>query len=127
MGRLGKNFKRFPHYCKIYGMGEPTGFETEEQIEDLKVVVWEGCCRKEYVSDGTGQDNVITADYRIQLGQVVDGKEVGAVVSGIHAGLKIEVTDLQGTCVLDVKDAYAGQLGTSVFADAGAYASVGND
>ncbi len=125
MGRLGKDFRRFPHHCTIYSMGEPTGFETDEEIEALKVVVWEGYCRKECISNGTGKDDVIIADYLVQLGQTVNGREVGAFVPGLHAGLKIEVTDPQGTHVLDVKDVYAGQLGTSVFADAGAYSSKG--
>lgn len=98
-------------------MGTPTGFETEEELANLKHVIWEGVCRKERMSNGTGEDNVRLADYRINLGEVVNGKEVGAIVTGLHAGLDIEVTDLQGTFILDVKDVYAGQLGTSVFAD----------
>ena len=122
MGRLGKNFKRFPHSCTIYTMRDVTSFSDGE-----KMVIWQGCCRKEYVSNGTGQDNVIIADYRIQLGKVENGKEVGAVVPGIHAGMIIKVKDLQATYELTVKDAYAGQLGTSVFADAGAYSFVEND
>ena len=127
MGRLGQNFKRFPHRCTIYSMGTPTGFETEEELANLKHVIWEGVCRKERMSDGTGEDNVRLADYRINLGEVVNGKEVGAIVTGLHAGLDIEVTDLQGTFILDIKDAYAGQLGTSVFADTREGGYLGNN
>ncbi len=127
MGRLGQNFKRFPHRCTIYSMGTPTGFETEEELANLKHVIWEGVCRKERMSNGTGEDNVRLADYRINLGEVVNGKEVGAIVTGLHAGLDIEVTDLQGTFILDIKDAYAGQLGTSVFADTREGGYLGNN
>ncbi len=127
MGRLGQNFKRFPHRCTIYSMGTPTGFETEEELANLKHVIWEGVCRKERMSNGTGEDNVRLADYRINLGEVVNGKEVGAIVTGLHAGLDIEVTDLQGTFILDVKDVYAGQLGTSVFADTREGGYLGNN
>lgn len=108
-------------------MGTPTGFETEEELANLKHVIWEGVCRKERMSNGTGEDNVRLADYRINLGEVVNGKEVGAIVTGLHAGLDIEVTDLQGTFILDIKDAYAGQLGTSVFADTREGGYLGNN
>lgn len=118
MGRLGANFKRFPHTCKItYLEGTPTGFETEEEIEAMNKVLFEGICRKEYLSNGTGQDNIVTADYRVQLGKLENGKELGAVVAGIKAGMKIVVTDLSDTHTLDIKDVYIGQLGTSVFCD----------
>ena len=118
MGRLGENFKRFPHTCKItYLEGTPTGFETEEEIEAMNKVLFEGICRKEYLSNGTGQDNVVTADYRVQLGKLENGKELGAVVAGIKAGMKIVVTDLSDTHTLDIKDVYIGQLGTYVFCD----------
>ena len=112
MGRLVKDFKRFPHTCRICTVGEPTPFSDGEEI-----VVWEGVCRKELMSSGTGHDYVIKADYRVQLGKVENGKEVGAIVEGILAGMVVTVTDLQGTHELTVKDAYAGQLGTSVFCD----------
>jgi len=118
MGYLGKNFKRFPHTCRItYFEGQITGFETEEEIEAMNKVLFDGICRKEYMSNGTGQEYVVTADYRIQLGKIENGKEVGAVVPGIKAGMKIVVTDLSDTHTLDIKDVYIGQLGTSVFAD----------
>lgn len=117
MGRLGKDFKRFPHRCTIYTEKEPTGFETEEELENMKQVLWDGVCRKEFMSVGYGQEYVVKADYRVQLGEVVDGKEVGAVVPCITAGMSISVTDLQGTNEYSVKDAYAGQLGTSVYCD----------
>ena len=117
MGRLGENFRRFPHTCEIYTMTDPTPFSDGE-----KVTLWSGVCRKERMSDSTGRDSVILADYRIQLGVIENGKEVGAIVPGITAGMNIDVTDLQGNFKLTVKDAYAGQLGTSVFADAEAYA-----
>lgn len=115
MGRLGNNIKRFPHTCEIYTMTDPTPFSDGE-----KVVVWSGVCRKERMSDSTGRDSVITADYRIQLGVIENGRETGAIVPGIKAGMNIDVTDMQGSFTLTVKDAYAGQLGTSVFADAAA-------
>lgn len=118
MGRFGKDFRRFPHTCEIYTMTDSTPFSDGE-----KVTVWSGVCRKERMGDGT-RDNVIIADYRIQLGNIINGKEIGAIVSGIKSGMIIDVTDMQGSFTLTVKDAYAGQLGTSVFADAGAYASV---
>ena len=118
MGNLGKNFKRFPHTCRItYFDGTITGFETEEEIEAMNKVLFDGICRKEYMSNGTGQDYVVTADYRVQLGKIENGKEVGAVVPGIKAGMQIVVTDLSDTNTLDIKDVYIGQLGTSVFCD----------
>ena len=118
MCNLGKNFKRFPHTCRItYFDGQITGFETEEEIEAMENVLFHGICRKEYMSNGTGQDHVIVADYRIQLGKKENGKEVGAIVPGIKPGMKITVTDLSDTQTLEVKDAYIGQLGTSVFCD----------
>lgn len=112
MGKLGKDFKRFPHTCSICTVGEPTPFSDGEEI-----TVWEGVCRKELMSSGEGRDSVIKADYRLQLGKVENGKEVGAIVGGILPGMSVTLTDLQGTHELAVKDAYAGQLGTSVFCD----------
>jgi len=118
MGNLGKNFKRFPHTCRIeYFDGEITGFESDEEIEAMHKVLFDGICRKEYMSNGTGQDYVITADYRVQLGKIENGKEVGAIVEGIKAGMQIEVTDLSDTHTLDIKDVYIGQLGTSLFCE----------
>lgn len=116
MGNLGKNFRRFPHTCRItYFDGQITSFDSDEEIEAKRKVLFEGICRKEYMSNGTGQDHVITADYRIQLGTIENDKEVGAVVEGIKAGMQLVVTDLSDTHTLEIKDAYAGQLGTSVF------------
>lgn len=118
MGRLSENFKRFPHTCKIeYFDGQITGFETDEEIAAMHKVLFDGICRKEYMSNGTGQDYVVTADYRVQLGKIENGKEVGAVVPGIKAGMQIVVTDFSDTHTLDIKDVYIGQLGTSVFCD----------
>lgn len=119
MGRLGQNFRRFPHTCEIYTMEGVSDFS-----DGVKKVIFSGICRKERMSDGT-RDNVIIADYRIQLGNIINGKEVGAIVSGIRAGMIIDITDKQASFTLTIKDAYAGQLGTSVFADAGAYPSRG--
>ena len=82
-----------------------------------KVVLWCGICRKELTSASHGGEYVIKSDYRVQLGKVERGKEVGTIVPGIVAGMFIRVQDLQGTHELVVKDAYAGQLGTSVFCD----------
>ena len=81
MGNLGKNFKRFPHTCRItYFDGQITGFETEEEIEAMKKVLFDGICRKEYMSNGTGQDHVIVADYRVQLGKTENGKELVLII-----------------------------------------------
>ena len=118
MGNLGKNFKRFPHTCKIeYFDGEPTGFETEEEIAAMHKVLFDGICRKEYMSNGTGQEYVVTAKYRVQLGKIENGKEVGTIVEGIKPGMDMTVTDLSDTHTMEIKDVYAGQLGTSVFCD----------
>ena len=118
MGILGKNFKRFPHTCRItYIDGRITGFESDEEIKAMEKVLFDGICRKEYMSNGTGKEYVIKSDYRVQLGNVENGKEVGAIVSGIKPGMNIVVTDMSGTHVLEIKDAYIGQLGTSVFCD----------
>ena len=130
MGRLAK-IERFPHRCTIYTMGEVTPFSDGE-----KQVIWEGRCRKESntsIRTFRGTDSVIKADYRVNLGALVggnlsgdanaayDGKageECGAVVSGIMAGMFIDVTDRQGTFEgLMISDAYAGELGTSVYCD----------
>ena len=118
MGRLSENFKRFPHTCRItYIEGRITGFETDEEYEAKKRVLFEGICRKEYMSNGRSSDNVVLADYRVQLGKIENGKEVGAIVPGIKAGMEMTVTDLGDTHILFIKDVYAGQLGTSVFCD----------
>ena len=130
MGRLAK-IERFPHRCTIYTMGEVTPFSDGE-----KQVIWEGRCRKESntsIRTFKGTDSVIKADYRINLGALVGGnlsgdanaaydgktgRECGAVVSGIMAGMLIDVTDRQGTFEgLMISDAYAGELGTSVYCD----------
>ena len=118
MGNLGKNFMRFPHTCRItYFDGQITGFETEEEIEAMNKVFFDGICRKEYLSSGAGSENVIMAQYRVQLGKIENGKEVGAIVPGIKAGMDMTVTDLSDTHVMEIKDVYIGQLGTSVFCD----------
>lgn len=118
MGNLGKNFKRFPHTCRIeYFDGNPTGFETEEEIAAMHKVLFDGICRKEYMSNGKGQEYVVTAKYRVQLGKIENGKEVGAIVEGINPGMDMTVTDLSDTHTMEIKDVYAGQLGTSVFCD----------
>ena len=101
-----------------------------------KSVLWEGRCRKESntsIRTFKGSDSVIKSDYRVQLGALVggelsgdadaaydgkQGEECGAVVHGIKAGMFIDVTDAQGTFKgLTISDAYAGQLGTSVYCD----------
>lgn len=127
MGRLGKIFKRFPHRCVIYSMGEPTPFSEGE-----KDILWEGICRKESntsVRTFKGTDSVIKADYRIQLGCKVGdsdaapdshslGDEVGALVKGITAGMFIDVEDMQGKFDgLTISDAYCGNLGTTIYCD----------
>lgn len=127
MGRLGKNFPRFPHRCTIYSISESNPFGEGE-----KVVLWEGACRKESNSSirtFRGTESVIKADYRVQLGCKVGdacaapdtcgfSDEVGAIVSGIVAGMLIDVEDRQGTFEsLTISDAYAGDLGTTVYCD----------
>ena len=50
MGILGKNFKRFPHTCRIeYFDGEITGFESDEESEEVIVVT-------AVDADGSGTD-----------------------------------------------------------------------
>lgn len=127
MGRLGKQFPRFPHRCTIYTIGEPTPFSEGE-----KVIHWEGICRKESntsVRTFRSTDSVLKSDYRVQLGCMVGdadaapdysrfSDEVGAVVRGIRAGMFIDVEDLNGTFEgLTISDAYAGNLGTTVYCD----------
>lgn len=135
MGRLAQNFPRFPHRCTIYVLKEPTGFETEEEEANLKEVVWEGRCRKESntsIRTFKGTENVLKGDYRVQLGALAggdlpgdadaepngrDGEECGAVVSGISAGMYIDVTDRNGDFTLSINDPYAGNLGTTLYCD----------
>lgn len=131
MGRLGKGITRFPHLCSIYTMIAPTPFS-----EGGKSVVWEGRCRKESntsIRTFKGAESVIKSDYRVQLGALVggelsgdanaaydgkQGQECGAVVGGIQAGMFIDVTDKNGTFeAMTISDAYAGELGTSVYFD----------
>lgn len=127
MGRLGKNFPRFPHRCVIYSMDGDTPFEDGE-----KTVLWEGICRKESNSSirtFKGTESVLKSDYRVQLGcHVGDAEaapdtctfsdEVGAIVEGIVAGMYIDVEDRQGLFEgLTISDAYAGDLGTTVYCD----------
>lgn len=128
MGRLGA-ITRFPHTCTIYSMGTVTPFS-----EGTKEVLWTGRCRKESntsIRTFKAGDNVLTADYRVQLGSLVGGslsgdanaaydgragEECGAVVTGIHAGMLIDVTDRAGEHIgLTISDAYAGELGTTVY------------
>lgn len=162
MGRLAQNFPRFPHRCVVYTMQEPTGFETEQEIAALKKVVWEGRCRKESntsIRTFKGTENVLKGDYRVQLGALVggsllgdnyaapdgrNGEECGAVVSGLHAGLLVDVYErdlvqaweeslmasssssssssssdegLTPSYTLNLNDAYAGNLGTTLYCD----------
>ena len=131
MGRLGEGFIRFPHRCVIYSIGEVTPFSEGERI-----VLWEGRCRKESntpVRTFKGSDSVLKTDYRVQLGALVGGElpgdddaaydgvdcaECGAIVLGIRAGMLIDVEDRQGLFAgLTISDAYAGDLGTSVYCD----------
>ena len=120
---------RFPHRCTIYTMNDATPFSDGE-----KSVIWTGRCRKESntsIRTFNGSDHVIKCDYRVQLGALVGGnldgdvnaafdgmigEECGAVVKGIKAGMFMDVTDEQGEFeLLTISDAYAGQLGTSVY------------
>lgn len=135
MGRLAHNFPRFPHRCIIYMMTEPTGFENEEQIANLKKVVWEGRCRKESntsIRTFKGSENVLKGDYRVQLGALVGGElpgdayaepngrpgeECGAIVGGLKAGMLIDVEDRNGSYTLNLNDPYAGNLGTTLYCD----------
>lgn len=131
MGRLGKNFTRFPHTCEIYYMNNSDPFS-----DGTRVVVWSGRCRKESntsIRTFKGAESVIKCDYRVQLGALVGGsldgdadaaydgrygEECGAIVSGIKSGMLMDVTDKQGTYEgLWISDAYASELGTSVYVD----------
>jgi hypothetical protein len=127
MGRLGKQFPRFPHRCTIYSVAESTPFG-----EGDKVVLWTGACRKESNSSirtFKGTESVLKSDYRVQLGCKVGdpeaaydtcgfSDEVGAIVEGIVAGMFIDVEDKQGNFEgLTISDAYSGNLGTTVFCD----------
>lgn len=131
MGRLGKNFTRFPHYCEIYYMEGVDSFNEGE-----KHIVWKGRCRKESntsIRTFKGADSVLKSDYKVQLGALVGGcfcgdgyaapdgrigEECGAIVEGIKAGMLIDVRDRQGNFeYLTISDAYAGELGTSVYCD----------
>lgn len=135
MGRLAQNFPRFPHRCVIYSMEEPTGFETDEEIEALKKVVWEGRCRKESntsIRTFKGQEYVVKGDYRVQLGALVGGElsgdadaepngrkgeECGAIVTVAKTGMFVDVTDRADTFTLSLNDVYAGNLGTTLYCD----------
>ena len=129
MGRLGKGFVRFPHRCKIYSIEDVTPFS-----EGDKVILWEGRCRKESntsVRTFKGTDGVFKSDYRVQLGclpggklsgdadvayDATEGKECGAVVSGILAGMFMDVTDGIGDFEgVVISEAYVGNLGTTVY------------
>jgi hypothetical protein len=131
MGRLGKNFIRFPHRCEIYSMGEITPFSEGE-----RVTLWSGRCRKESsmnIRTFYGQDYVLKSDYRVNLGSLVGGnlpgdadaapdgllgEECGAIVHGLKPGMFIDVTDQSGdTIVLRISDSYVSNLGTSVYCD----------
>lgn len=131
MGRLGKNFTRFPHTCEIYYMDGADPF-----TDGSRVVVWSGRCRKESntsIRTFKGAESVIKCDYRVQLGALVGGdlsgdvdaapdgrynEECGAIVAGIKSGMLMDVTDRQDTYIgLTISDAYATELGTSVYVD----------
>lgn len=130
MGRLGI-ITRFPHRCTIYTMTGVSPFS-----DGLKQILWSGRCRKESntsVRTFRGTDSVLRSDYRVNLGALVggnlsgdsdaayDGKpgeECGAVVEGIKAGMFIDIEDRQGLFEgLTISDAYAGELGTTVYCD----------
>lgn len=111
MGRLGNEFPRFPHRCRVYVKLSPTGMETEQELANLKRIVWEGRCRKESntsIRTFKGQENVLKGDYRVQLGSLVggnlsgdadaapdglEGEECGAVVCGLRSGMFIDFYD----------------------------------
>lgn len=131
MGRLSTKFRRFPHRCTVYTKGDVTPFSEGE-----RVVIWEGRCRKEgntSIRTFKGTDSVLKSDYRVQLGALAGGclsgdadaaydgrvgEECGAIVNGIKAGMLIDIEDLQGDFEeLTISDAYAGQLGTTVYCD----------
>lgn len=116
---------RFPHRCTIYSISGVTPFS-----DGVKTVLWEGRCRKEDKTFGT-RENVPKTNYRVQLGAMIGGelsgdataaykdqrgREVGAKVEGIKAGMLIDVQDLQGEFKgFTVTDAICGQLGTTVY------------
>ncbi len=129
MSRLGDKFIRFPHRCVIYSISNVTPFS-----EGNRVVLWEGRCRKESntsVRTFKGTDGVFKSDYRVQLGSLpggslpgdanaaydgIEGKECGAIVNGVVAGLLMDVVDGQGELVgLTISESYVGNLGTTVY------------
>ena len=95
---------RFPHTCKIYREEGASNFSS-----GVDKTIYEGECRMEgNTSVRTFKvQNVVKADYRLQIpGQVL----------GVKAGDLLDVTDRQGTfyrCA--IADAFAGNLGTSVY------------
>lgn len=116
---------RFPHRCTIYEISGVTPFSDGE-----KHVVWSGRCRKEAKTFGV-REEVPKSNYRVQLGSLIggdlsgdasaayrdiQGKEVGAKVEGIKAGMLIDVDDCQDTYVgKTITDAFCGRLGTTVY------------
>lgn len=111
------DFRRFPHTCEIYYNEGSDSFDG-----GTRVVVWKGICRKESntsLRTFRGKDYVFKSDFRIELGAVdSNGEELGAVVPGLKKGMLVDVTDLQDELVgLVISDAYAGNLGTTVYCD----------
>lgn len=116
---------RFPHRCTIYEVTGVTPFSDGE-----KRIVWTGRCRKEDKTFGVN-DGVPKTSYRVHLGALIGGdlagdadaayrdqrgREVGARVEGLKAGLLIDVTDAQGEFTgRTITDAYCGTMGTSVY------------
>lgn len=105
---MGISNPRFPHRCRIYRMEGATSFESGEAK-----VLYEGECRKQTNTSlrTFRTSGVIKGDYSLSL---------PGTVGGILPGDLIDVTDRQGGwkgCM--VSDAYAGNLGTTVYFNMG--------
>lgn len=98
------NNPRHPHVCRIYRMAGVTNFS-----KGTEKVLYEGVCRKGGSTNlRTFKTNdVVKSDYSLSL---------PGTVEGIHSGDLVDVTDRQGVYKrCEVTDAYAGNLGTTVF------------
>lgn len=101
---MAVNNPRHPHVCRIYRKEGATNFS-----KGTEVVLYEGACRKEGSTNlrTFKTNNVLKCDYALSL---------PGIIEGIMSGDLIDVTDRQGEykgCM--VTDAYAGNLGTTVY------------
>lgn len=95
---------RHPHTCRIYRLEGATNFS-----KGTEKVLYEGVCRKEGSTNlrTFKTNNVVKSDYGLSL---------PGTIKGIRSGDMVDVIDRQGEykgCL--VTDAYAGNLGTTVY------------